>query len=140
MKAKKEMHYQGRHVDLDQLRSGIATYLKSDGFKVQEPKPGETCSLIQAQKGGFLREIISSRRAMNILIAGTPDDFTVTIGIGKWIQNIAVTVVETVLITDLFLPLDVAEMAWNFEVENMIAKKIDGLVQGQSAATPPRMA
>ncbi len=33
---------------------------------------------------------------MNVLIEGTPDDFTVTIGIGKWIQNIAVTAVETV--------------------------------------------
>jgi hypothetical protein len=128
MRAEKTMHYQNRNVDLMSLRNNIVAYLKSDGFKIQEPKPGQDMMLIQAQKGGFLREIISSERALNILIQGTPNDFTVKIGIGKWVQNIAVTAVETILITELFLPLDVAEMAWNFEVENKIAKKIDTFV------------
>jgi hypothetical protein len=85
--------------------------------------------LIQAQKGGFLREIITAERALNILIEGTSDDFTVKIGVGKWIQNVAVAAVETLVLTELFLPLDVAEMLWNFNVENGVAKKIDGMVR-----------
>jgi hypothetical protein len=128
MRAEKTMRYQNTNVDLTTLRDDIVSYLQSDGFKVQTPKPGQDRMLIQAQKGGFLREIISSERALNILIQGSPSDFTVRIGIGKWIQNIAVTAVETILITELFLPLDVAEMAWNFEVVNKIAKRIDGMV------------
>lgn len=135
MKASKTMRYQNRNVDLDRLRSDIVSYLQTDGFKIQQPKQGQSRMLIQAQKGGFLREIISSERALNIMLSGTSSDFTVQIGVGKWIQNIAVTAVETLLITELFLPLDVAEMAWNFEVENKIARKIDDLVQSQSAAT-----
>lgn len=132
MKASKTMRYQGKNVDLEKLRGDIAAYLQREGFKVQQPKQGQSQMLIQAQKGGFLREIISSERALNIMIQGAPGDFTVQIGIGKWVQNIAVTAVETLLITELFLPLDVAEMAWNFEVENKIAKQIDTMVQSQA--------
>jgi hypothetical protein len=135
MKASKTMRYQNRNVDLDKLRSDIVAYLQTDGFKIQQPKQGQSKMLIQAQKGGYLREIISSERALDIMISGTPNDFTVQIGIGKWVQNIAVTAVETLLITELFLPLDVAEMAWNFEVENKLAKRIDDMVQSQSTAT-----
>jgi hypothetical protein len=131
MRADKTLRYQGRNVDLKALRDNIASFLQADGFKVQQPKPGQDVMLIQAQKGGFLRELISSERALNILIQGQPNDFTVRIGIGKWIQNIAVTVVESALISELFLPLDVAEMLWNFEVENKIVKKIDSM-----ASTP----
>lgn len=129
MKATKTMSYKDMHTDLNALRQNIVSYLQSDGFKLQEPKPGQNRMLIQAQKGGFLREIITSERALNILIQGTPDDFTVQIGVGKWIQNIAVTAVETIVLTELFLPLDVAEMLWNFNVENGVAKKIDEMVR-----------
>jgi hypothetical protein len=129
MKATKTLAYKNMHVDLNGLRQNIVSYLQSDGFKVQEPKPGQNRMLIQAQKGGFLREIISAERALNILIQGTPDDFTVQIGVGKWIQNIAVTAVETLVLTELFLPLDVAEMLWNFSVENGVVKRIDMMVR-----------
>lgn len=132
MIASETRRYQNRNVDLGRLRADIVSYLQSDGFRVQEPKQGETRMLIQAQKGGFLRSAMSAERALNLLIAGAPDDFTVQIGIGKWLQNIAVTAVETVGITVLFLPLDVAEMAWNLEVRDKIGKKVDELVQAQS--------
>lgn len=132
MKASKTMRYQDKNIDLEKLRADVTAYLQSDGFKIQQPKQNQSQMLIQAQKGGFLREIISSERALNIMIQGTPNDFTVQIGIGKWVQNIAVTAVETLLITELFLPLDVAEMAWNFEVENKIAKQIDTMVKSQA--------
>jgi hypothetical protein len=135
MKASKEMKYENRNVDLSKLRADIVGYLQTDGFKVQQPKQSESRMLIQAQKGGFLKELISAERALNIMIDGTPNDITIRIGIGKWIQNIAVTAVETLLITELFLPLDVAEMVWNLNVENKVAKRIDEMVRSQSATT-----
>jgi hypothetical protein len=47
---------------------------------------------------------------MTIMIAGSPDDFTVRIGIGKWLEHLAVAAIETLLISDLFLVVDVAEI------------------------------
>jgi hypothetical protein len=126
--ADKTVRYQGKNTDLSALRDGVIGYLQSDGFKVQTPRPSQGGMLIQAQKGGFLRELITAERALNILIQGEPNNFTVRVGIGKWVQNIAVATVETLLISELFLPLDVGEMLWNVEVEKKLLKKIDDLV------------
>jgi hypothetical protein len=36
--------------------------------------------------------------------------------------------VETLLLSELFLVVDVAETAWNVEIENKLAKKVAELV------------
>jgi hypothetical protein len=54
----------------------------------------------------------------------------VHIGIGKWVQNIAVAAVEVLLISILFLAVDVPEMLWTQHVERGIAKEITQLVEG----------
>jgi hypothetical protein len=136
MLADKTVRYQGRNTNLDGLRDNIVRYLQDDGFKLQTPRPSQGGMLIQAQKGGFLRELITSERALNILIQGEPNNFSVRVGIGKWVQNIAVATVETLLISELFLPLDVGEMLWNVEVEKKILKKIDDFVTMGSSVTP----
>jgi hypothetical protein len=128
MLADKTVRYQGRNTNLGGLEDNIVRYLQDDGFNLQSTRPGPGGMLIQAQKGGFLRELITSERALNILIQGEPDNFSVRVGIGKWVQNIAVATIETLLISELFLPLDVGEMLWNVEVEKKILKKIDDFV------------
>src|SRR5579863_3270289 len=140
MLADKTVRYQGKDTNLDGLRENIVRYLQSDGFKVQMPRPSQGGMLIQAQKGGFLRELITAERALNILIQGDANNFTVRVGIGKWVQNIAVVTVETLLISELFLPLDVGEMVWNVEVEKKLLKKIDDFVaMGPTMAQPVMM-
>ncbi|MCW3994860.1 MAG: hypothetical protein NWE98_01765 [Candidatus Bathyarchaeota archaeon] len=84
--------------------------------------------VIQAQKAGILRDIITADRAFSILVAGQPNDFTVHVGIGKWIQNIAVAAAETILLTWLFLAIDVPEMLWTRHVEGTIIKEITQIV------------
>jgi hypothetical protein len=128
MLADKTNRYQGRNTNLESLRDNLVRYLQDDGFKVQVAGPNQLGMLIQAQKGGFLRELITAERSLNILIQGEPNNFTVRVGVGKWIQNIAVATVEVLLISDLFLPLDVGEMIWNVEVERTVMKKVDELV------------
>jgi hypothetical protein len=84
--------------------------------------------VIQAQKAGIMRDVVDADRAFTILIAGKPDDFTVHIGIGKFIQNLAVVAAETLLLSGLFLAVDVPEMLWTKHVENGIAKDITDIV------------
>ena len=50
------------------------------------------------------------------------------IGIGKWVQNLAVTAAETILLSGLFLVVDVPEMLWTTHVEGGIAKQITQIV------------
>jgi hypothetical protein len=121
----KTLHFQGKGVDLGSLTQKIEEYLKSDGFSVQTSAPSSQGSVVQAKKGGFLRDVVDADRALTIMISGDPDDVTVRVGIGKWLQHLGVAAVETLLISDLFLVIDVADTAWNFEVEDKIVKQIE---------------
>jgi len=124
----KSLHFQGKGTDLSALQQRIEEYLKSDGFSVQSSAPSDQGTVLQAKKGGFLRGVVDADRALTIMVSGTPDDFTVRVGIGKWLEHLGVAAVETLLISDLFLVIDVAETAWNFEVEDKLVKQIETLV------------
>lgn len=124
----KVLHFQGRGSDLGSVQLKIENYLKNDGFVVQSSPRGAQGSVIQAKKGGFLRGVIDADRALSIMISGNPNDFTVRIGIGKWLQHLGVAALETLLISDLFLVVDVAESAWNFEIEDKLAKQVEAFV------------
>jgi hypothetical protein len=128
MVGEKVDHFQGKGTDLGTLQSHVEEYLKNDGFTVQASAPSGHGVVIQAKKGGFLRGLIAADRAMTIMIAGSPDDFTVRIGIGKWLEHLAVAAVETLLISALFLVVDVAESAWNLEIEDKLVKDIRSFV------------
>lgn len=85
--------------------------------------------MLPAQKGGFLDyKVLAATIALSILVSGEPNDFTVRIGIGKWLEHLGVAALETLLLSDLFLVVDVAETAWDFEIENKLAKQIESLV------------
>jgi len=126
MVAEKTLRFQGKNWNLDELSNQVMQQLRSDGYKTQL-KSAPLGTIIQAQKAGILRDIITADRAFTILISGQSDDFTIHVGIGKWVQNIAVAVVETLLISALFLTVDVPEMLWTTHVEKEIVRKISDI-------------
>jgi len=128
MIGEKVMQFQGKGTDLGALQGKIESYLQSDGFSVQTSAPGAEGVAIQAKKGGFLDKVIDADRALSILVSGDSNDFTIRIGIGKWLEHLGVAAAETLLLSDLFLVVDVAETAWNLEIESKLAKQIESLV------------
>ena len=124
----KVLHFQGKGSDLSTVQLKIENYLKSEGFSVQSSPRGTQGAVIQAKKGGFLRGAVDADRALCIMVSGNPNDFTVRIGIGKWLQHLGVAALETLLISDLFLVVDVDESAWNIEIEDKLAKQIEAFV------------
>jgi hypothetical protein len=127
MVSEKVMRFQNKNRDLDQLASQIQAQLKADGYKTQYATP-PLGRVIQAQKAGVLRDIILADRAFTIMLTGDPNDFTVHIGIGKWVQNIGVAAVEVLLLSALFLAVDVPEALWTVHVESGLAKTIAKIV------------
>jgi len=121
------MRFQNKNRDLDQFASQIQAQLEADGYKVQYANP-PLGRVIQAQKAGVLRGIIDANRAFTIMLTGDPNDFTVHIGIGKFVQNLAVAAVEILLLSELFIAVDIPEMLWTVHVENGIAKQITKMV------------
>lgn len=125
--SEKVLRYQNKDKDLDQLSQQIVQQLQSEGYKTQSANP-PLGRVIQAQKAGVLRDIITADRAFTIVITGQPNDFTIHIGIGKWIQNLAVVAAEAILLSLLFLAIDVPEMLWTRHVEGVLVKEIDQIV------------
>jgi len=115
----KSEHFEGKGTNLTELESHLTQYLKADGFTVQTSPPGDQGTVIQATKGAF-SATSSPRAAFTITISGLPSDFTVRFGISKWLQNLGVAAAETLLLSDLFLPIDVADSLWSLEVEDKI--------------------
>jgi hypothetical protein len=124
----KTLHFQGKGADLSALQKKLEDYFKSEGFTVQSSAPSSQGVVVQAKKGGFLRGAVDADRALSVMISGDPNDFIVRVGIGKWLEHLGVAAVETLLISDLFLVVDVADSGWNFEIEDKLVKQIKASV------------
>jgi hypothetical protein len=129
----KTERFHGRGTDLAALRAHVVAYLEADGFMVQASAPSAQGVILQARKGKVLSPLIAADRALTIAIAGSPDDFMVRIGIGRWLEHLGVIMVEGLLLSgvplaELFLLVDVAETAWNLEIEHKLVKDIRSFV------------
>jgi hypothetical protein len=124
----KSEHFEGKGTNLTSLELHLTQYLKDDGFTVQSAPPSDQGTVIQARKGGFLRDVVAADRAFTITISGDANDFTVRFGIGKWLQNLGVAAAETLLVSELFLPIDVADSLWSLEVEDKIIADVKTFV------------
>jgi hypothetical protein len=125
--AEKVMRFRGKKENLSKLSQQILQRLESDGYTSQSTT-APAGIIIQTKKAGIMRDVIDADRAFTILIAGKPNDFAVHIGIGKFMQNLAVAATETLLLSGLFLTVDVPEMFWTKHVENGLAKEITDIV------------
>jgi hypothetical protein len=128
MVSEKIVRFQNKNKDLNQLSQQIATMLQQDGYKTQMTSTSPVGIVMQATKAGILRDIITADRAFTIMISGDPNDFAIHIGIGKLVQNIAVAAAEALLLSVLFLTVDIPEMLWTRHVEEEILKKIVQIV------------
>jgi hypothetical protein len=124
----KSEHFAGKGTNLTELETHITQYLQTDGFTVQTSPPSDQGTVIQATKKGFLRDVVAAERAFTITISGDSSDFTVRFGIGKWLQNLGVAAVETLVLSDIFLPVDVADSLWSLEVEDKIIADVKKFV------------
>ena len=61
-------------------------------------------------------------------IKGEPSDFTLRFGIGKWLEHLGVAVIETLLLSELFLVVDMADSLWNLEIENKLIADVKTFV------------
>jgi hypothetical protein len=124
----KSEHFEGKGTNLTDLETHITQYLENDGFAVQTAPQSDQGTVIQAKKAGFLRDVVAADRAFTITISGTSSDFTVRFGIGKWLQNLGVAAAETLLVSELFLPIDVADSMWSLEIEDKIIADVKKFV------------
>ena len=127
MVSEKILRFQNKNRDLSALSQQIAQQLKSEGYKTSIGT-APLGTVIQAQKGGILSGMVDAERAFTIMVTGQPSDFSVHIGVGKFFRNLGVMAVEALLLSELFLAVDIPEMLWTEHVEKGLAREITQIV------------
>jgi hypothetical protein len=125
--SEKILRFQNENKDPASLSQQIAQQLQSDGYKASMAT-APLGTVIQAQKGGILKDLVGAERAFTIMVTGQPDDFSVHIGVGKFFQNLGVMAAEALLLAELFLAVDIPEMLWTEHVEKGLANEITQVV------------
>ncbi len=110
--------------DLNQLVNDFSAYLKNANWKVQNNTQNGK-AILQAQKAGILRDIIAADRALTFVFEKNDDNINVHVGVAKLLQNLGITAIETILLSEIFLVIDVPEIAWTDHVENGLLKQLE---------------
>ncbi|MDE1865577.1 MAG: hypothetical protein KGH94_02985 [Candidatus Micrarchaeota archaeon] len=124
------MQFKDTGWNLKELSEEMVQKLLSEGYDTHSNSSGSSI-VIQAKKDGILRDIITANRAFTIVINGEPNDFSIRVGVGKLVQNLGVAAAEALLLSELFLVVDVPEMLWTQYVHNGIVKDIETIVGGK---------
>lgn len=87
----KDERFTGFNVDLERLAIFIKDFCEREGFETRMAKDSTappSWFQIQAHKKSFVRTATGTRRSLDVVIKGHPEDFEVAIGTGEWGKNI----------------------------------------------------
>ena len=101
---------------LSDIVSSFEEQLKNNKWKVQSNVQNDQ-GILQAQKAGILRDVIAADRALTFTFKNEDGKLNVSVGVGKLLQNLGVAAIETILLSELFLVVDVPEILWTDHVE-----------------------
>ena len=120
----KGSNWYNKNIDLEKLTHKIADWFYADGFPEvrKEISNDKTQYLVQARKGGVLRTLTSTRKALTVVIEGNPDNFHIKVGSGEWGKGVAMAVVLTGAIGIVGLGFNVAfrEKVWS-NIKSIVA-------------------
>ena len=119
--------FRNKNLDLKKLTLEIVNQFSAEGYTSQWAKT-DLGYWIQLAKQSLLRTITAGDRVFHILVSGTPNDFTVRVGVGKMVKDVAVTAVEGILLSGWFLAVNIPNMLWTQHVEGNVINKIKQIV------------
>jgi hypothetical protein len=109
--------YIGKNCNLQYLADSIHEQFTTEGYDVQSAKK-DGGWVIQARKTGLLRDLLAADRAFTMMVSGEPADFKVSIGMGKWMQNLGVAALEALALVPAVLFVEVPVALWSWEIES----------------------
>ncbi len=116
-----------KQVDVASLVQKFSGYLQEQHWKVQQSNDAQR-AVVQAQKAGILRDLVTADRALTFTFENQVDGLHVNVGIGKWLKNIGIMAVEALLLSELFLVVDIPEMLWTEHVEKGLMANLEEMV------------
>jgi hypothetical protein len=84
--------FEGRNVDLKKLYGNVKDTLRAENFGITRDEATENSYHLKANKTGVARIIVGATRNVELVIAGEPNAFAVTLSVGAWGKNLATSV------------------------------------------------
>ena len=119
--------YSSKGVTADKLADDSEEFFENQGYKTQRADKDDS-HVVQAQKGGVLRGLVAGDRAFTVLVLAEPGKVKVSIGVGQWLQNLTVSVLESLIVTPLVFFAEIPVSLWSYEIEGKIWKFVDSQV------------
>jgi hypothetical protein len=120
--------YVTKNCNLEHLADSIEERFSTQGYETQSTKTDQGW-VVQARKKGMLRDILAADRAFTVAISGTPNNFIVSFGIGKWVQNIGMAAIEGFFIYPLIFFVEIPVSLWSFRIENQFWRYAESQVE-----------
>lgn len=108
--------YIARNCNLELLSDAIEEYFQTRGYQTQSESK-DLGYVVQARKEGTIRAVVAADRSFTVTTEGEPNSFTVSFGIGKWLQNLSVAVLEGIAIGPALFVAEVPISMWDYEIE-----------------------
>ena len=83
--------FEGKNVDLKKLYVNVKAMLAEESFRLTKDETTESSYHLKAVKRGVTRIILGQMRDVSLVIAGEPNAFAVTLSVGAWGKNLAIT-------------------------------------------------
>ncbi len=80
--------FEGRNVDLKKLYGNIKNMLIAENFGITRDETTENSYHLKANKTGVARIVVGATRNVELVIAGEPNAFAVTLSVGAWGKNL----------------------------------------------------
>ncbi|QRF75406.1 hypothetical protein Thermo_00905 [Thermoplasmatales archaeon] len=125
---KKEMNFTTSK-SLNDIVSQFGQFLQNQRWKVQSNVQGDK-AVMQAQKPGILRDLVAADRALTFTFDATaPGQLQVTTGVGKVLKNLAITAIETLLLSEIFVVVDIPEILFTEHIEKELLTQLQAIAQ-----------
>ncbi len=109
---------------LDDIIKSFTNYLINNGWKVQSNVQQDK-AILQAQKFGILRGLIAADRALTfVFTAESGGQIKVDVGVGRLLGDITITAIEVLLLSEIFIVIDIPEIAWSDHVEKELLTEL----------------
>ncbi|EQB69234.1 hypothetical protein [Cuniculiplasma divulgatum] len=109
---------------LDDIIKSFTNYLINNGWKVQSNVQQDK-AILQAQKFGILRGLIAADRALTfVFTAESGGQVKVDVGVGRLLGDITITAIEVLLLSEIFIVIDIPEIAWSDHVEKELLNEL----------------
>jgi len=83
--------FENKNVDLAKLYDNIKKMVVAEKFGITRDETTENSYHLKANKTGVTRIIVGAIRNVELVIAGEPDAFAVTLSVGAWGRNLALS-------------------------------------------------